>query len=64
MLSGLTSVDMDCSEDIEYGEEDRGGADSIIQASRLLVRLICAYDIGACIAQSHASSPALSASHE
>lgn len=64
LCSGLTSAGMHCSEDIEYDQEDDGGADSIVQASRLLVRSSCAYDVGACIAHSPALSPALSASHE
>ena len=46
MLNGLNLADMHCSEDIDYGEEDSGGADSIVQASRLLVRSSSAYDIG------------------
>lgn len=36
---------MHCSEDIEYGKEDSGGADSIAQATRLLVRASSAYDV-------------------
>ena len=46
MLDELTLAGMHYSEDIEYGKEDSGGADSIIQASRLLVRSSSAHDIG------------------